>query len=197
MGCYRKNEWPSIDSCHLKESIDTYTYLRLHPLQNSASAAVNWKPWFWERGEDLLFHHIEDCSSSTFLVLNFAYPVGTKQFYLVKTHMAITINLICHPTICSMPAHCLIRQICRSQIAIAQVEHCYLKDPQFTFHLLQAKKNLHSWKLLLVMYCWQTSTLLLATGISGRILNGRQRKKVQRNSQVTPDLNWIMRSIQL
>jgi hypothetical protein len=28
-------------------------------------------------------------------------------------------------------------------------------------------------------------------------LNGRQRKKVQRNSQVTPDLNWIMRSIQL
>jgi hypothetical protein len=39
--------------------------------------------------------------------------------------------------------------------------------------------------------------LLLATGISVRMLNGREGKKVQRNSQVTPELNWIMRSIQL
>jgi len=36
-------------------------------------------------------------------------------------------------------------------------------------------------KVLLVMYCCQTSMLLLATGISVRILNGRERKKVQRN----------------
>ncbi len=43
-------------------------------------------------------------------------------------------------------------------------------------------------KMPLVMYCCQTSTLLLATGISVRMLKGRERKKVQRNSQVAPGL---------
>jgi pentatricopeptide repeat protein len=43
-------------------------------------------------------------------------------------------------------------------------------------------------KIPLVMYCCQTSLLLLATGISVRMLKGRERKKVQRNSQVAPGL---------
>ncbi len=199
MSCYRKMKLPSIDSCHFKERIDICSYLTLPYIPCKILLLLQWSENldFGKKEEDLLFSHTEDLSSSTFLVLNFANPVGTKQFCLVNTHMAMMVNLICHPTICSMPAHCLIRQICCSQIAIAQVEHCYSKDPQFTFHLLQAKKNLHSWKLLLVVYCCQTSMLLLATGISVRMLNGREGKKVQRNSQVTPELNWIMRSIQL
>ncbi len=42
-----------------------------------------------------------------------------------------------------------------------------------------------------------TSMLLLATGISVRMLNNRERKKMQRNSQVAPGLKWIMRCIRL
>ncbi len=45
-----------------------------------------------------------------------------------------------------------------------------------------------SLKMLLVMGCCQTSMLLLATGISVRMLNSRERKKVQGNNQVTPGL---------
>ncbi len=39
--------------------------------------------------------------------------------------------------------------------------------------------------------------LLLATGISLRMLNGRKRRKVGRNSHVVPGLKWIVRCITL
>jgi hypothetical protein len=39
------------------------------------------------------------------------------------------------------------------------------------------------------MLGYQTSMLLLATGISLRMLNGRERKKVRRNSLIAPELN--------
>ncbi len=41
----------------------------------------------------------------------------------------------------------------------------------------------------------QTSKLLIATCMSVRVLNSRERKKVQRNSRVAPLLKWIMRCI--
>jgi hypothetical protein len=37
----------------------------------------------------------------------------------------------------------------------------------------------------------------MTTGISVRILNGREWKEVWRNSQVAPGLKWIMRCIHL
>jgi hypothetical protein len=46
-----------------------------------------------------------------------------------------------------------------------------------------------SLEMLLVKCCYQTSMLLLATGISLRMLNGRERKKVRRNSLIAPELN--------
>jgi hypothetical protein len=45
-----------------------------------------------------------------------------------------------------------------------------------------------------VLLC-QTSMLLLATGISVRMLNSRERKKGWRSSWVTPGLKLIMRCI--
>jgi hypothetical protein len=45
-----------------------------------------------------------------------------------------------------------------------------------------------SLKMLLVMGCCQTSMLLLATDITVRMLNSRERKKVQGNNQVAPGL---------
>jgi hypothetical protein len=41
------------------------------------------------------------------------------------------------------------------------------------------------------MCCYQKSMLLLAAGISMRMLNSRERKEVWRNSRVAPELNWI------
>jgi pentatricopeptide repeat protein len=45
-----------------------------------------------------------------------------------------------------------------------------------------------SLKMLSVMYCSQTYMLLLARDLSVRMLNGRERKKVHRNSQVASGL---------
>ncbi len=42
--------------------------------------------------------------------------------------------------------------------------------------------------MLLVMCCCQTCMLLLAKGIFVRMLNGRERKEVGRNSSVAPGL---------
>ncbi len=53
-----------------------------------------------------------------------------------------------------------------------------------------------SLKMLQVMWCDQMYMLLLATGISVRMLNGRERKEVWRNSQVTP-ASKLMRCIHL
>ncbi|CAM6016992.1 unnamed protein product [Sphagnum balticum] len=39
-----------------------------------------------------------------------------------------------------------------------------------------------------IIWSWQCPVLLLATGISVRMLNGRERERVQRNSQVAPGL---------
>jgi hypothetical protein len=122
MSCYRKNELPSFDSCHFKERIDTCSYLSLYPLQNSASAAVKWKSWFQEKGGGPLVQ------SHRRLVLKYLSCFELCQscrqktnFVLVKTHMAMLINLISHPTICFMPAHWLMRQIWSSQTTVAQV----------------------------------------------------------------------------
>jgi hypothetical protein len=46
-----------------------------------------------------------------------------------------------------------------------------------------------SLKMLLVMYCCQTSMLLLATYISVRMLNIRETKKVQRNAHTWIEVN--------
>ncbi len=43
-------------------------------------------------------------------------------------------------------------------------------------------------EMLLVMDCCQTSTLLLATCMSVRVLNGRERKKLERNGRVASGL---------
>ncbi len=54
-----------------------------------------------------------------------------------------------------------------------------------------------SLKMLLVTWCCQRSMLLLVTGISVRMLNGRGWQEAWRGSQVAPGLKWIMRCIHL
>jgi hypothetical protein len=49
--------------------------------------------------------------------------------------------------------------------------------------------------MLLVMCCCETSMVLLATIISVRILNSTDKKRVWRNSWVTPGLMWLMSCI--
>jgi hypothetical protein len=43
-------------------------------------------------------------------------------------------------------------------------------------------------EILLGMCCYEISMLLMATGISVRMLNGREWKEMWRNSQVAPGL---------
>ncbi len=43
-------------------------------------------------------------------------------------------------------------------------------------------------EILLAMFCYEISMLLMTTGISVRMLNGREWKEVWRNSKVAPGL---------
>jgi len=111
-----KNEWILIDYCNLKEKIDTCSYF-------NHCKFLLLKLWIknldFGKEEDLFFSHIKDLILKVlFLFWTFANRVSTKQFCLFKTHLTMMINL---PIICSMLAHCLLRQILCSQIIVTHV----------------------------------------------------------------------------